>query len=62
MGVIGDLVAELAKCSRQHLGTFLLFSRTHFMALLDKSHSFMQDLPNETTEPMYNRPDGRLIA
>ena len=46
MGVIGDLVAELAKCSRQHLGTFLLFSRTHFMALLDKSHSFMQDLPN----------------
>ena len=41
----GDLVAELAEGSRQHLGTFLLFSGTHFAAVLDKSHSLMQDLP-----------------
>jgi hypothetical protein len=30
--------------------------------LLDKPHSWMQDLPNETTEPRCNRPDGRRIA
>src|SRR5260370_3504587 len=61
-GCDGDLVAEFAKGSRQHLGTFLLFSGTHFVALLDESHSFMQDLPNYTTEPMGNGPDGGLIA
>src|SRR6202007_896471 len=58
----GYLIAKLAKCSRQHLSTFFLFSGTDFVALLDKSHSFMQDLPNETTEPMSHRPDGGLIA
>jgi hypothetical protein len=42
----GYLIAKLAQCSREHLGTFLLFSGTDFGALLDKSHSFMQDLPN----------------
>ena len=41
-GSDGELVAELAQGSRQHLGTFLLFSGTHFVALLDKSRSFMQ--------------------
>ena len=61
-GCDGDLVAELAKGSRQHLGTFLFFSGTHFAALLDKSHPFMQDLPNYATEPMGNGPDGGLIA
>jgi len=30
--------------------------------LLDKSHAFMQDLPNDATEPMGNGPDGGLIA
>jgi len=44
-----DLVAELAEGSGQHLGPFLLFSGSYFVALLDKAHSFMQDLPNETT-------------
>ena len=58
----GDLVTELAQGSRQHLSTFFLFSGTDFVTLLDKSDSFMQDLPNETTEPMSNRPDGGLIA
>src|ERR1039457_2019197 len=61
-GSDGDLIAELPKGSRQHLGTFLLFPGTHSAALLDKSHSFMQDLPNYTTEPMGNGPDGGLIA
>jgi hypothetical protein len=42
----GYLIAKLAKCSREHLGTFVLFSGTDFGALLDKSHSCMQDLPN----------------
>ena len=42
----GYLVAKLAKCSGQRLGTFLLFSRTDFSAPFDKSHSFRQDLPN----------------
>ena len=32
------------------------------MALLDESDPFMQDLPNYTTEPMGNGPDGGLIA
>jgi hypothetical protein len=61
-GCDGDLVAELAKGSREHLGTFLLFPGTHFLALLDESHLFMQDLSNYTTEPMGNGPDGGLIA
>jgi hypothetical protein len=61
-GSDGDLVAELAEGSRQHLSTFFLFSGTDLDALLDKSHSLMQDLPNETTEPMSNRLDGGLIA
>jgi hypothetical protein len=56
------LIAELAEGSRQHLGTLLLFPRTYFVALLDKSHSFMQDLPNYATESMGNGPDGGLIA
>jgi hypothetical protein len=60
-GCDGDLVAELAKGSRQHLSTFLLFPGTHFLALLDESHPFMQDLPNYTTEAMGNGPNGGLI-
>jgi hypothetical protein len=39
-----------------------LFPGTHFAALLDISHPFMQDLPNYATEPMGNGPDGGLIA
>jgi hypothetical protein len=58
----GYFKAVLAEGSRQHLSTFLLFSRTHFVALLDKSNSFMQDPPNWTTEPMGYLPDGGLIA
>src|SRR5262245_10316847 len=58
----GDLIAELRKGSREHLGALFLFPRTHFPALLDKSHAFMQDLPNDATEPMGNGPDGGLIA
>src|SRR5215510_6858353 len=58
----GGLIAELTKGSRQHLGALLLFPRTHFVALLDESHSFMQDLPNNATEPMGDGPDGGLIA
>src|SRR5215831_4021409 len=46
-GSDGDLIAELTKGSRQHLGTLLLFPGTDFVALLDKSHPFMQDLPND---------------
>ena len=57
-----DLIAELTKGSRQHLGTLFLFSRTYFVALLDESHPFMQDLPNDATEPMGNGPDGGLVA
>jgi hypothetical protein len=30
--------------------------------MLDKSNSLMQDLPNQTTEPMGYGPDGGLIA
>src|SRR5213594_298987 len=58
----GYLIAELTKGSRQHLGTLFLFPGTHFAALLDISHPFMQDLPNYATEPMGNGPDGGLIA
>ena len=42
----GYLIAELAEGSRQHLSTFFLFSGTDVVALLDKSDSLMQDLPN----------------
>src|SRR6266853_1344591 len=45
-----DLVAKLAKCSRQHLSAFLLSPGIRFAALLDKSHPLMQDLPNHTLE------------
>src|SRR5215469_1877556 len=58
----GDLIAELTKGSRQHLGTLFLFPRTYFVALLEVSHPFMQDLPNDATEPVGNGPDGGLIA
>ena len=53
----GDLIAELTKSSRQHLGALLLFPRTYFVALLDISHPFVQDLPNDATEAMGNRPE-----
>jgi hypothetical protein len=59
-GCDGYLIAKLAKCSGQHLRAFLLFSGTDCGALLDKSHSFMQDLPDQTTEPMSNGPDNHL--
>src|SRR5579864_7385463 len=58
----GDLIAELTKGSRQHLGTLFLFPGTHFPALLDISDPVMQDLPNDATEPMGNGPDGGLIT
>ena|SRR5215469_7953910 len=58
----GDLIAELTKGSRQHLGPLLLFPRTCFAALLDIPHPFMQDLPNYATETMGNCPNGGLIA
>src|SRR6266576_3688847 len=57
-----DLIAELTKGSRQQLGALFLFPRAYFAALLDESHPFMQDLPNDATEPMGNGPDGGLIA
>jgi hypothetical protein len=47
-----DLVAKLAKRSRQHLSAFLLGPGIRFAALLDKSHPLMQDLPDHTAEPM----------
>jgi hypothetical protein len=58
----GDLIAEPTKSSRQHLGALFLFSRTYIVSLLDESHPFMQDLPNDATEPKGNGPDGGLIA
>src|SRR5262245_32060480 len=58
----GDLIAELTKGSGQHLGALFRFSRTYFVALLDESHPFMQDLPNDATESMGHGPDGGLIA
>ena len=61
-GCNGDLIAELTKGSRQHLGTVLLFPRTYFVALLDEAHPFMQDLPSYAAEPVGNGPDGGLIA
>src|SRR5580700_110522 len=57
-----DVVAKLAKRSRQYLSAFLLSLGIRFAALLDKSHPLMQDLPNHTAEPMGNGPDGGLIA
>ena len=56
-GCDGDLIAELAEGSRQHLGTLFLFPGTYLLTLLDKSHPFMQDLPDYATEPM-----GHLLA
>jgi hypothetical protein len=57
-----DLVAELAKCSRQHLSPFPFGLRIRLAALLDKSHPFMQDLPDEAAQTMGDGPDGGLIA
>src|SRR3981081_594499 len=57
-----ELIAELTKGSRQQLGALFLFPRAYFAALLDESHPFMQDLPNDATEPICNGPDGGLIA
>src|ERR1700694_1989942 len=57
-----DLVAELAKRLCQPPGVSLLSLRIRFAALLDKSHSLMQDLPNHAAEPMGDGPDGGLIA
>ena len=55
-----DLIAELTKSSGLHLGMLFLFPRTHFPALLDKSHLVMQD------SRLRDRADGqwprRLIA
>jgi hypothetical protein len=61
-GSDGYLVAKLAKCSRQHLGTFLLFSGMNFGTFFEEAYAFMQDLPNYTTEPMSNGPDSGLLA
>ena len=57
-----DLVAELAKRSREHPGALLLGLGMRFAALIDKSHPLMQDLPNQAAEPMDDGPDGGLIA
>jgi hypothetical protein len=61
-GCDSDFVAELAKCSREHLGTLPFLLGIGFAAFLDESHPFMQDLPNQTTELMGNGPDAGLIA
>src|SRR5258708_32551723 len=61
-GCDGDVVAELAKGSRQNPGALLPNLRVRFAALLDESHSLMQDLPNYAAEPMGDCPNGRLIA
>jgi hypothetical protein len=45
-GSDGYVVTKFAKCSRQHLGTFLLFSGMDFGTVFDEAHAFMQDLPN----------------
>src|SRR5271157_4906466 len=58
----GDVVAELAKGSRQIAGAVLADLGIRFAALLDKSHSLMQDLPNDAAEPMGDCPDGTLVA
>src|SRR5215469_7478929 len=57
-----DIVAEPAECLHQHSGTFLLSLRIRFAAFLDKACPLMQDLPNDATEPMGDRPDRGLIA
>ena len=64
-GVYGsdcNLVPELAKGSRQHPGALLLGLGIKFVALLNKSHPLMQDLPNHTAEAMGHGPDGGLAA
>jgi hypothetical protein len=62
LGVIVDLVAELAKRSRPHPGALLLGFGIRFAALLDKSHPLRQDLPNHAAESMCDCPNGGLIA
>jgi hypothetical protein len=57
-----DFVPKLAKGSRQHLSAFLLGFGIRFNALLDKSRTLVQDLPNHTAEPMSDGPEGGLIA
>src|SRR6266536_1198509 len=57
-----NIVAELAQGSRQNPGAVLPNLRVSLAALLDKSHSLMQDLPNCTAESMCDGPDGGLIA
>src|SRR5882762_1023123 len=57
-----DLVAELAKRLRQPPSGSLLSLGIRFVALLDKSNAFMQDLPNQAADPMGDGPDGGLIA
>jgi hypothetical protein len=41
-----NVVAELAEGSRQNPGALLPYLRVRLAALLDESHSLMQDLPN----------------
>src|SRR5216683_1115524 len=41
-----NVVAEFAKGSRQNPGALLPYLRVRLAALLDESHSLMQDLPN----------------
>ncbi len=57
-----DVVTELAKGSRQTAGAVLPNPGIGFAALLDKSHSLMQDLPNHAAEPMGDGPNGGFIA
>src|SRR5580765_3667355 len=61
-GCDGDLISKLAKCSCQHLSPFLFGSWISFATLLDISHPFMQDLPNQSTETVGDGPDGGLVA
>jgi hypothetical protein len=55
-GCDGELVSELAKCSSENVRPFLFGLRINFGASLDKSHTLMQDLPNQTAETMGDGP------
>jgi hypothetical protein len=58
----GDLVAELAEGSRQHLGTFLLFSGTHFAAVLVSlpAYSHPRPLPSKLSRVRQSPPPSSL--
>src|SRR5215472_16537223 len=57
-----DNVAEPAECLYKRSGKFLLILEHQFAAFLDKACPCMQDLPNNSAEPMGDRPDRGLIG